>query len=327
MDLGTANTVIIENGIIVVDEPSIVAFDVRTQQYIAIGHKARLMHGKVHEHIQTKRPIKDGVLTDIEAGEYMVREFLRMAIGNSWFRPPVYALIGIPSNITEVEKRAVRDAAEQAGVREVHLIYQPIAAALGMELDIQEPQGHMIVDIGGGTTDIAIISRCDIVTDKSIRIGGDEMTSAIIEWMRRTHNFIIGERTAERIKIEVGAVLPDLNNPPPDIVVVGRDALTGLPKERNVSYKEVAYALDPIITNIEDAIHEAISEAPPELAADILKTGIYLSGGGAFLRGLPERLSARVKIPVHRSEDPLHCVAKGTYYALKNRDTFSFLFV
>lgn len=325
VDLGTATTVIIDNNKIVVDEPSIVAYDTRTQKYIAIGHKANQMHGKVHEYIQTKRPIREGVLTDVEAGEYMVREFIKMAIGKSFWSPAVSACVGIPSNTTEVEKRAIRDAAEQGGAREVYLVYQPIAAALGMNLDIQEPKGIMIVDIGGGTTDIAIISRCDIVTDKTIKIAGDEMTNDIVEWIKKNHNFIIGTRTAERIKIEIGAVLPDLQDPPPDIVIYGRDAYSGLPKQRTISYKEVAYAIDNTITKIEEAIYEALAEAPPELAADIYQTGIFLTGGGSFLRGLSERISLRTKIPVYKAENPLYTVALGTYHIIQHRDTFSHL--
>ncbi len=327
VDLGTATTVIIHNDRIVVEEPSIVAYDTRSNKYIAIGHKASQMHGKVHVNIQTKRPIRDGVLTDIGAGEYMIREFIKMAIGKKLIRPSVTAYIGIPSNTTEVEKRAIRDAAEQGGAREVILLYQPLCAAVGMGLDIQEPRGFMVVDIGGGTTDIAIISRCDIVLDRTIKIAGDEMTNDIIEWMKRNHNFLIGEATAERIKIEVGAALPNLNSAPPEIVVYGRDMFSGLPRQMGISYKEVAYAIDNTLSRIEDEVHQALAEAPPELAADIYTNGIALSGGGANIRGLAERLSHRVKIPVYVAEDPLHCVAKGIYYIITHKDQFSHLFM
>jgi rod shape-determining protein MreB len=234
-------------------------------------------------------------------------------------------VICIPSGITEVEKRAVKDSAEHAGGKEVYLIHEPMAAALGIGIDVEEPMGNMIVDIGGGTSDIAIIALGGIVCDKSIRIAGDELTADVEDYMRRQHNILIGERTAERIKIEVGAAIPDLDNPPPDYPVHGRDLMTGVPKEIYVSYTEIAHALDKSISKIEEAILNALEITPPELAADIYRTGIYLTGGGALLRGLDKRVSLKTKLPVHVAEDPLRAVARGTGIALKNADKFPFL--
>ncbi len=242
-----------------------------------------------------------------------------------WFKPSLRMVICIPSGITEVEKRAVKDSAEHAGGKEVCLIHEPMAAALGIGIDVEEPQGNMIIDIGGGTSEIAVISLGGIVCDKSIRVAGDDLTHDIEDYMRRQHNINIGERTAERIKIEVGAALQELENPPPDFAVHGRDMMTGIPKEITVSYQEIAYAIDKTISKIEAAIHSALEMTPPELSADIFKTGIYLAGGGALLRGLDKRISMKTKLPVHIADDPLRAVARGTGLALKNMDRYPFL--
>ena len=234
-------------------------------------------------------------------------------------------MISVPSGITQVEKRAVRESAESAGAREVYLIEEPMAAAIGIGIDVEEPMGNMIIDIGGGTSEIAVIALGGIVTDKNIRVAGDDFTSDIEEYMRRQHNILIGERTAEQIKIEVGSAMPELDNPPEDYPVRGRDLMTGIPKEILVSYREIAQALDKSISKIEEAIHSALEQTPPELSADIYKTGIYLAGGGALLRGLDKRIAARTRLPVHVADDPLHAVAKGTAIALKNIDRFPFL--
>src|SRR3990172_1007098 len=287
IDLGTANTVIIHNDRVVVDEPSIVAIERNTGKVIAVGKLAMQMHGKTHENIKTIRPLRDGVIADFNAAEYMIRGMIKMINpSRRLFAPSLRLVICIPSGITEVEKRAVKDSAEHAGGKEVYLIHEPMAAALGIGIDVEEPMGNMIVDIGGGTSDIAIIALGGIVCDKSIRIAGDELTADIEEYMRRQHNILVGERTAERIKIEVGAAIPDLDNPPPDYPVHGRDLMTGVPKEIYVSYTVIAYALDKSISKIEEAILNALEITPPELAADIYRTGIYLTGGGALLRGL-----------------------------------------
>ena len=243
----------------------------------------------------------------------------------SWFNPTLRMVICIPSGITDVEKRAVKDSAEHAGGKEVYLIHEPMAAAIGIGIDVEEPMGNMIVDIGGGTSEIAVIALGGIVTDTNIRVAGDEFTHDIEDYMRRQHNILIGERTAEQIKIAVGSALTELENPPEDYAVHGRDLITGIPKEIVVTYSEIAGALDKSISKIEESIHSALEDTPPELSADIFKTGIYLAGGGAQLRGLDKRIQHKTKLPVHVADDPLHAVAKGTAIALKNIDRFPFL--
>ena len=325
IDLGTANTLIIYNDKVVVDEPSIVAMDRATGKYIAIGRVAQQMHGKTHEDIKTIRPLKDGVIADFQAAEAMIRGMIKMIkTKNSWMTPSMRMVICIPSGITEVEKRAVKDSAEHAGGKEVYLIHEPMAAAIGIGIDVEEAMGTMIIDIGGGTSEIAVIALGGIVCDKNIRIAGDEFTNDIEEYMRRQHNILVGERTAEQIKIEVGAAIPDLENPPEEYAVRGRDLLTGIPKEIHVSYKEIAHCLDKSISKIEEAILSALENTPPELSADIYRTGIYLAGGGSMLRGLDKRISLKTKLPVHVAEDPLRAVARGTGIALKNIGKFPF---
>jgi rod shape-determining protein MreB len=326
IDLGTANTLIIHNDKVVVDEPSIVAVDRITGRVIAVGKQAQQMHGKTHENIKTIRPLKDGVIADFHAAEHMIRGMIKMINpGKRLFTPSLRMVICIPSGITEVEKRAVRDSAEHAGAKEVYLIHEPMAAAIGIGIDVEEPMGNMIIDIGGGTSEIAVIALGGIVCDKSIRIAGDEFTASIEEYMRRQHNILIGERTAERIKIEVGAAMTEIENPPPDFAVHGRDLMTGIPKEIYVSYVEIAHALDKSISKVEEAILNALEMTPPELSADIYRTGIYLAGGGSLLRGIDKRISLKTKLPVHVAEDPLRAVARGTGIALKNINKFPFL--
>ena len=311
IDLGTANTIIIYNDKVVVDEPSIVALQRDTKKIIAVGKRAMMMHGKTHENIKTIRPLRDGVIADFQAAEYMMREMIKMInFKNSLFPPSLKMVICIPSGITEVEERAVKDSAEQAGAKEVRLIHEPMAAAIGIGIDVLEPTGNMIIDIGGGTSEIAVIALGGIVNNK---------------YMRKQHNIIVGERTAERIKIEVGAAIPQLDNPPDDYAVQGRDMLTGIPKEIRVNYAEIAHCLDKSIMKIETAVLNALEQTPPELSADIYRTGIYLTGGGALLRGLDKRLNAKTKLPIHVAEDPLRAVARGTGIALKNFDRFTFL--
>ncbi|MDD3667190.1 MAG: rod shape-determining protein [Bacteroidales bacterium] len=326
IDLGTANSIIIFNDKVVVDEPSIVAKDRRTNKIIAIGKKAMQMHGRTHQNIETIRPLRDGVIADFETANQLIRELIKMInVRKSLIPPSLKMVICIPSGITNVEERAVRDSAEQAGAKEVKLIHEPMAAAIGIGIDVLEPVGNMIVDIGGGTSEIAVIALGGIVCNKSIRIAGDEFNQDIIEYMRKQHNINIGERMAEQIKISVGAAIPDLDVPPEDFAVQGRDVLTGIPKEILVNYKEIAHALDKSIAKIESAVLEALALTPPELASDIFHTGIYLAGGGSLLRGLDRRISAKTKLAVHVAEDPLRAVARGTGIALKNYDKFTFL--
>ncbi|MDD2385161.1 MAG: rod shape-determining protein [Bacteroidales bacterium] len=326
IDLGTANTIIIHNDKVVVDEPSIIALDERTGKVVAIGQKAQQMHGKTHQGIKTVRPLRDGVIADFNSAELMIRGMIKMLNRNrNWFNPSLKMVVCIPSGSTEVELRAVRDSAEHAGGREVYMIYEPMAAAIGIGLDVEAPQGNMVVDIGGGTTEIAVISLGGIVCNRSTRIAGDDFTDDIQEYMRRQHNIKIGERTAEQIKINVGAAIPELENPPADYIVRGPHQMTALPIEIPVSYQEIAHSLDKSISKIESAIMAVLELTPPELYSDIYVRGIYLAGGGALLRGLDKRLSDKTNIPVHVAEDPLHAVARGTGIALKNVDKFQFL--
>jgi rod shape-determining protein MreB len=293
---------------------------------IAIGEKARQMHGKTHENIQTTRPLRDGVIADFHAAEQMIRGMIKMINKKArLLSPSLRIVICIPSGSTEVEMRAVRDSSEHAGGREVFMIYEPMAAMLGIGIDVEAPEGNMVVDIGGGTTEIAVISLGGIVSNKSIRIAGDDFTADIKEYMRHQHNIKIGEKTAETIKLQVGSALPDLEDPPPDFIVRGPHQMTALPMEIPVSYQEIAHCLDRSISKVEAAILATLEHTPPELYADIYNKGIYLAGGGALLRGLAKRLEDKTKIPFHIAEDPLHAVARGTGIALKNVDKFQFL--
>ena len=326
IDLGTANTIIICNDKIVVDEPSIVALDRRTEKMVAIGEKARQMQGKTHEDLKTIRPLRDGVIADFNAAEQMIRGMIKMINKKPRLFPPsLRIVVCIPSGSTEVEMRAVRDSSEHAGGRDVYMIYEPMAAAIGIGIDVEAPEGNMVVDIGGGTTEIAVISLGGIVTNKSIRIAGDDLTIDIQEYMRHQHNIKIGERTAEEIKIQVGSALSELEDPPADYRVQGPNQMTALPIEVPVSYQEISHCLEKSISKIEIAVLSALEQTPPELYADIVNRGIYLAGGGALLRGLDKRLTDKINIPFHIAEDPLRAVARGTGIALKNVDRFSFL--
>ena len=326
IDLGTANTLIIHNDKVVVDEPSIVAKNIRTGEIVAIGKRAQQMHGKTHQQIETLRPLKDGVIADFQASEQMIRGFIEMLnMKRSVFAPSLKMVVCIPSGVTEVEKRAVIDSAEHAGAKDVWLIHEPMAAAIGIGIDVLEPKGNMVIDIGGGTTEIAVISLGGIVCDKSIRVAGDELTANIQYHMKTRHNIAIGDIMAEQIKIHCGSALTELEDPPPNYAVHGRDLMSGIPKEVIVTYKEIAGALSNSIEQIEEAVMSALFNTPPALSADIYNEGLYLTGGGSMLRGLDKRISKKTKLPVYVAEDPLRAVARGTGIALKNTDRYTFL--
>jgi rod shape-determining protein MreB len=328
MDLGTANSIILNNtGKILWDEPSIVALDKKTDKMIALGTRAKQMDGKTHDSIKTIRPLKEGVIADFSAAEQMIRGMIKAVNKNrsGLFAPSLRVVICIPSGSTEVEIRAVRDSAEHAGGRDVYMIFEPMAAALGIGLDVDAPEGNMIVDIGGGTTEIAVISLGGIVTNKSIKIAGDEFTSDIKEYMGRQHNMKVGDRTAEHIKIQVGAVITEMDDAPEDYIVQGPNKMTALPMDIPVSYQEIAHCLEKSMLKVDQAILSALEATPPELYADIVRNGIYLTGGGALLRGLNQRLTEKIGIKFHIADDPLHMVAKGTAIALKNIGKFGFL--
>ena len=324
IDLGTANTLIIHNDKVVVDSPSIVALDRTNDKIIAVGQEANLMQGKTHENIRTVRPLKDGVIADFNASEQMISMFIRNipSLKKRFFTPSLRMVICIPSGITEVEMRAVRESAERVNGKEVYLIHEPMAAAIGIGIDIMQPKGNMIIDIGGGTTEIAVIALSGIVCDKSVKVAGDVFTNDIIYYMRTQHNLFVGDRTAERVKISIGSATEELDNPPEDMSVQGRDLLTGKPKEILISYREIHKALDKSIIRIEDSVMETLSQTPPELAADIYNTGVYLAGGGSMLRGLDKRLSQKTELPIFIAEDPLRAVVRGTGTVLKNIERY-----
>ena len=326
IDLGTANTIITYNGKIVVDEPSVVAIETSTRKVFAVGDRAKQMHEKTNPKIQTIRPLRDGVIADFYACEQMMRGLIdKVNMGSKLFTPSLRMVIGVPYGSTEVELRAVPASAEHAGGRDVYLISEPMASALGIGLDVTAPEGNMVVDIGGGSTEIAVISLGGIVSNGSLRIAGDDFTADIQDYMGRQHNVRVSERMAERIKIHVGSALTDLgDDAPQDYLVHGPNKITAMPIEVPVNYKEIAHCIDKSITKIENAIINALEATPPELYADIVHNGIYLAGGGALLRGLDKRLSDKINIPFHIAENPLYCVARGTALAL-NDLTYPFL--
>jgi len=327
MDLGTANTIIMHNDKIVVNEPSIVALDNRTDKMVAVGNQAKLMYEKTNKDIRVVRPLRNGVIADFDACEQMMRGLIGMVdTGRRLFSPSLKMVIGVPSGSTEVELRAVRDSAEHAGGREVYMLFEPMAAAIGIGIDVLAPEGTMIVDIGGGTTEIAVISLGGLVSNNSVKVAGDDFTADIQEYMGRQHNVKVSERMAERIKINVGAALTELGEEAPeDFIVNGPNKITALPMSVPVCYQEIAHCLDRSIAKIESAVLNTLENTPPELYADILKNGIYLSGGGSMLRGISKRLADKIGIEFHVASEPLLSVAKGTGVALKNVERFSFL--
>lgn len=320
MDLGTANTLIYMKGKgIVLNEPSIVAFDRNTKKIIALGNKAKEMQGREHKEIKVTRPIRDGVIADFEIAEGMIRAFIKIVRGNSFLSKRI--IVAVPSGITEVEKRAVRDSAEHAGAKEVHLIAEPMAAAIGIGIDVDAPVGNMIIDIGGGTTEIAVIALSGIVNEESIRIAGDEMNHAIQQYFKKNHNILIGERTAEAIKCEVGSAVPLKEEV--TIQIKGRDLVGGVPKTTEVSSVEIREALNEAVVQIVDAVKQTLERTPPELSSDILDRGVILTGGGALLKGLDERIRMETNLPVHIAEDPLTAVARGAGKVIENLNNYS----
>ena len=326
IDLGTANTLIIYNGKVVVDEPSIVALELQTGKVKAIGTEAKKMDGRVNPNIKTIRPLKDGVIADFKATELMLRGLIKkVRTTNTMFSPSLRMVICIPSGSTNVEIRAVRDSAEHAGARDVYMIFEPMAAALGAGLDVEAPEGNMVIDIGGGTSEIACISLGGIVCSESINVAGDVFTADIQNYVRQQHNIRIGERTAEEIKHAIGAAIPELEEEPEDFVLTGPNMLTALPQTVTLSYNEIAYALEKSLVKLDAALMKVLENIPPELYGDIVKKGVYLAGGGALIKGLDKRLSNKSGLPVHIAEDPLRAIARGTGIAMKNIDKFSFL--
>jgi rod shape-determining protein MreB len=304
----------------------VVAISVADNKCLAVGRKAQQMIGRGSQQIRTVRPLKEGVIADFQACEMMIRGLIKMIPQkNRLFTPAIRMVVGIPSGCTEVEIRAVRDSCEHAGGREIYMLYEPMAAAIGIGVDVEAPKGCMVVDIGGGTTEIAVISLGGIVANKSIKTAGDDFNRDIIDFMSRMHNMRIDEPTAERIKIAVGAALPELDEAPEDYMVTGPNKVTALPMKVMVSYQEIAHCLEKSVSRIEQAVLAALESTPSELYADIVERGIYLAGGGAMLHGLAKRLQDKITIPFHVAEEPLLSVARGAGIALKNYDKFGFL--
>ena len=324
MDLGTANTLIfIKSKGIVLNEPSIVAFDRNSKEIIALGYKAKEMQGREHREIRVLRPMRDGVIADFEIAEGMIRAFIKKVSPSAFTGRRI--VVAVPSGVTEVEKRAVRDSAEHAGAKEVHLLAEPMAAAIGVGIDVEAPVGNMIIDIGGGTTEIAVIALSGIVTVESIRTAGDEMNNAIVQFFKKNYNLLIGERTAESIKCEVGSAVPLKEEI--TIQVKGRDLVGGVPKTVEVSSVEIREALNENIAQIVEIVKQTLERTPPELSSDILDRGVLLTGGGALLKGLDERIRMETNLPVHVAEDPLTAVVRGAGKAIENINKYSKVFI
>lgn len=321
IDLGTANTLVFVRGQgIVLNEPSVVAVERATGKVLAVGSAAKEMLGRTPGEIAAIRPLKDGVIADFEISEKLLSDFIKRVIRHRYLMKP-RILISVPSGITEVEKRAVRDSAENAGAREVYLLQEPMAAAIGVGLPVDQPSGFMIIDIGGGTSEIAVIALNGIVNNTSIRIAGDEMNEAIIMYLKKNYNLLIGELTAEEIKIRIGSAFPMEKEV--SMEIKGRDLVAGVPKNLKLSSVQVREALVEPIDRIVEAVRQSLERTPPELASDILDRGIILTGGGALLKGLDKRLRQETNLPVNVAEDPLTCVVRGTGKVLENMQQYS----
>jgi rod shape-determining protein MreB len=321
IDLGTANTLVWVRGVgIVLNEPSVVATEVSTGRILAVGAAAKEMLGRTPDEIRAVRPLKDGVIADFEITEKLLADFIRRVIRHRYLMKPK-VVVSVPSGITEVEKRAVRDSAENAGAREVYLLQEPMAAAIGVGLPVDQPSGNMVIDIGGGTSEIAVIALSGIVNNMSIRIAGDEMNEAIVLYLKKNYNLLIGELTAEEIKIRIGSAAPlDREE---SIEIKGRDLIAGVPKTMKLSSVQVRESLSETIDAIVEAVRQSLERTPPELSSDILDRGIILTGGGALLRGLDRRLRQETNLPVNVADDPLTCVVRGTGRVLENMPMYS----
>ncbi len=318
VDLGTANTLVYVRGKgILLDEPSVVALNSRTGEIVAVGHEAKRMIGRTPDNIAAIRPLKDGVIADFEATEQMLRYFIHQVHRRRYFAKP-RMVICVPSGITAVEQRAVKEAGYQAGARKVYIVEEPMAAAIGAGLPVHEATGNMVVDVGGGTTEVAVISLGGVVTSLSIRTAGDDLDAAIVSWMKKEYSLMLGERTAEEVKIALGSAFPLAREP--EAEVRGRDLVSGLPRSVPVSSAEVRQALEEPLQDIVDAVRTTLDRTPPELAGDIMDRGLVLTGGGALLRGLDERLRHETGMPVHVADDPLHSVAIGAGRCVEDFD-------
>ncbi len=329
IDLGTSNTLIIHNGKIIIDKPSIITIHQITGKIIAVGKEAGMMRGKINKNIKTIYPFNNGVISNFDAAEKMLKTFIKKfpTLNSAIFSTSYNMIISIPCASTEVEMRAVQESARRLNAKQIFLIPEPIAAALGSGIDVLEPKGNMVVDIGGGTTEIAVISLGRIISGQSVKVAGNVFNEDIIQYVRESRNLHIGESMAEKIKIKIGAAMDNLSTPPLPINAEGRDMLTGKPKQIKLSHKEVRKSIDTSIMQIENAIIETLSEIPPEISSDIYSTGILLTGGGSMLRGLDERLSKVTELPVHLGDHPLKAVVKGSSKVLKNLDLYKSVLV
>lgn len=329
IDLGTANTVIFQNDSIILDEPSIIAKEIKTDTVIAVGSEAQQMEEHTNPGIETIRPLMNGVIADYDAAEQMLSGFIKKATQRkrSLFAPSLKIVVGIPGGSTKVDMRSIRDSAEHSGAHELYLIYEPMASALGIGLEVLKPKGNMVVDIGGGTTEIAVITLGGIAESSSIHVAGNEITTDIIDYLGQQHNISIGRTTAENIKFAVGSVLTSLPDDlvPEPYLVRGKNLATGHPAEAAITYNEVATCIDKTICKIENEIMKVLQKTPPELYSNIVENGIWLAGGGSLLRGIAQRFSEKTNIQFHVAEDPLKAVARGTCDALKHTDSYKFL--
>ena len=321
VDLGTANTLIYVKGRgIVLNEPSVVALDSESRDILAVGLEAKKMLGRTPAGIVAVRPLKDGVIADFEVTEKMLRDFLKRVLRNRLMPVRPKVLISVPSGITEVEKRAVRDSAESAGAKHVYLVPEPMAAAIGVGLPVEMPTGNMVIDIGGGTTEIAVIALSGIVSDTSIRVGGDEIDEAIVQFLKKDYNIMIGEPTAELVKMTIGSAYP--TGEEQEMEVKGRDIVSGIPKTVSINSMEVREAIQEPIAAVVDAVRQALEHTPPELASDIVDRGIVMTGGGALLKGLDALLRENTNLPINVDEEPLTCVVRGTGRILDDPDKY-----